>query len=226
VADLHPGTVRPRTALVACLAAALLGAGARGALSTAPPAPQHPTRAGTVGPSTQVNGLPAGFARSRDGAVAAATTYVRDAQRLLDLPDADRTAALRSIASRASTDAYVAQARADLGELDGIAARGQGHLTWEVAVLATRTDAYTNERAEVSVWRVGILSIDGLTAPLAEWTTVVYELVWERDDWRIWSENQTVGPTPLGHPDDPPSTPEQLQTALAGFTRYPGPDPF
>jgi len=223
---VHPGTVRLRTVLVACLVAALLGAGARGALATAPPAPVRAAGLGTVGPRAQVDGLPAGFARSRGGAVAAATTYVRDAQRLFDLPDVDRTAALRSIASRAATDAYVAQSRAELAELDGIAARGQGPLTWDVAVLATRTDAYTDQRAQVSVWRVGILSISGLTAPLAEWTTVAYELVWERDDWRIWSETQTAGPTPIGHPDDPPSTPEQLQTDLAGFTRYPGPDPF
>jgi hypothetical protein len=222
----HPGTVRPRTLVVACLVAALLGAGARGALATAPPAPARAAHPGAVGPSTQVNGLPAGFARSRGGAVAAATTYVRDAQRLFDLPDVEQTDALRAIAARASTDAYVVQAHAELAELDGIAARGHGHLTWDVAVLATRTDAYTDQRADISVWRVGILSIDGLTAPLAEWTTVAYELVWERGDWRIWSETQTAGPTPMGHPDDPPSTPDQLQTDLAGFTRYPGPDPF
>jgi len=221
-----PGAVRPRTVLVACLVAALLGAGARGAVAARAPALARVARVGTVGPRAEVDGLPAGFARSRDGAVAAATTYVRDGQRLVDLPDADRIVALRSIASRASTDAYLAQARAELAELDGIAARGQGPLTWDVAVLATRTDAYTDQRAQVAVWRVGILSIGGLTAPLAEWTTVVYDLVWERDDWRIWSETQTAGPTPMGHPDEPPSTPDQLRTDLAGFTRYPGPDPF
>jgi hypothetical protein len=93
-------------------------------------------------------------------------------------------------------------------------------------VLAWRLDAYTPDRSRVSVWRVGVLSVAGLTAPLAEWTTVVYELVWERGDWRIWSETQTPGPTPRGHPSESPSTPDQLRTALAGFTRYPGPDPL
>ena len=75
------------------------------------------------------------------------------------------------------------------------------------------------------MWRVGVLSVDGLTNPLSEWTTVIYELVWERADWRIWSETQTAGPTPTVHPADSPSAPEQLSTDLAGFTRYPGPDP-
>lgn len=95
-----------------------------------------------------------------------------------------------------------------------------------MSVLATRIDAYTSSRSRVSVWRVGILSIDGLTAPLAEWTTVAYDLVWDRADWRIWSETQSSGPTPMTHPDEKPSTPDSLRTALAGFTRYPGTDPL
>ena len=47
-------TVRPRTVVAACLVAALLGAGARGAAvghPTAPPPP--PLRVGSVGPRTQ-----------------------------------------------------------------------------------------------------------------------------------------------------------------------------
>jgi len=72
---------------------------------------------------------------------------------------------------------------------------------------------------------VGGLSVDGLTNPIAGWTPVSYGRGWERGDWRIWSETQTAGPTPTVHPADSPSTPEQLRTALAGFTRYPGPDP-
>ncbi len=223
---MAPLTLRPRTVAAACLAAALLGAGARGAVTNPRPTPARIIRTSSPGPGTEVNGLPAGFARSPTGALDAATSYVRDGQRLVGLPPAGRTVALRGIASSAAAPAYVAQAQAELEELDGIAARGDGPLTWDVAVLATRTDAYTPQRAQIAIWRVGILSIEGLTAPIAEWTTVIYDLVWERADWRIWSETQTAGPTPVDHPDEPPSTPDQLRNALAGFTRYPGPDPF
>ena len=86
-------------------------------------------------------------------------------------------------------------------------------------------DAYTPTRARVSLWRVGILSVNGLMAPLAEWTTVDYELVWERGDWRLWSETQVPGPSPIEDPNQTPTTPNQWRTALSGFARFPGQDP-
>ena len=218
--------LRARTAVASVLAATLVGAGARGLLTPARP-PVHATATPSSGPGPRTDApIPAGFARTRAGAIAAATTDIRQGQRLYEMAADARVAALRGMASRAAAGAYVAEQTQQLAELDGIAARGDGPLTWDVGVLATRLDAYTPSRALVTVWRVGILSITGLTAPLAEWTTDAYELVWERGDWRIWSETQTPGPTPLGHPSETPSTPEQLRTALAGFTRYPGPDPF
>ena len=218
--------VRARTAAATVLAAGLVGAGARG-LVTAAPAATRAAAAPRTEPGPRVDGpIASGFARTRAGAVAAATTDIGEGQRLFDMPFAARVAALRSMASPAAASAYVAEQTAQLAELDGIAARGTGPLTWDVAVLATRLDAYTPSRALVTIWRVGILSITGLTAPLAEWTTDAYELVWHAGDWRIWSETQTPGPTPLGHPSERPSTPEQLRLALAGFTRYPGADAF
>jgi hypothetical protein len=146
---------------------------------------------------------------------------VRLGQRIYDMAPDQRITALRAMASRSSADSYVATQTARLAELDGIARRGTGPLTWSVSVLATRVEAFTRTRARVSVWRVGVLSIEGLTAPLAEWTTVTYELVWERHAWRIWSESQTPGPTPMGHPEETPSTPAQMRAALDGFVRYP-----
>jgi hypothetical protein len=228
--EAEPATVRVRvrTAAATVLAAALLGAGARGLVTAAPAAPRAlVSRSPSLEPGPRVDGpIPSGFARSRAGAVAAATTDIRQGQRLFEMSPAARLAALRDMASPAAASAYVATQSEQLAELDGIAARGTGPLTWDVAVVATRLDAYTPNRSLVTIWRVGILSITGLTAPLAEWTTDAYELVWQAGDWRIWSETQTPGPTPLGHPSEQPSTPEQLRLALAGFTRYPGPDAF
>jgi hypothetical protein len=221
-------TLRRRTLVLALAVTAITGMGARGLVAT----PQ--TRPGTTvvtaarppGPRSTTSGLPTGFARNEPGAIAAATSYVRQGQHLFDLPTADRTAALQAIASLDGANGYVTQVTAELAELDGIEARGQGHLTWDVSVLATRVDAYNAQRARVSIWRVGVLSVTGLIAPLAEWTTVDDELVWERGDWKVWAETQTPGPTPAGQPDARPSTPTQLHTALAGYTRYPGLDPL
>jgi len=225
-ADATTVHVRPRTLTVSILGAALIGAGARGLVTRTAATPRPaPRAAADPGPRTDAP-IPAGFADSRAGAVAAATTDIRQGQRLFDMTPDARAAALRAMAAPAAADAYVTEQTQELAELDGVAARGTGPLTWDVAVLATRLDAYTSSRALVSVWRVGILSVSGLTAPLAEWTTDAYDLVWQAGDWRIWSESQTPGPTPLGHPSEAASTPDQLRLALAGFTRYPGPDPF
>lgn len=88
-------------------------------------------------------------------------------------------------------------------------------------MLATRLDAITRHRARVEIWRLGTLSIAGLSAPIGEFTTVAYELVWERGAWRIWSETQTPGPSPMAHPEATPSTPTQWRARLEGFVRYP-----
>ncbi len=209
-------TLRIRTLAVALGVSALIGMGARGLItsSSAPPR-AAPASATTPGPrSESAAGVPTGFARSRAGAIAAAATYVRQGQRIVDLPVAERPSALQTIAAHAAAEGYVAQASAQLAELDGVALRGQGHVTWDVSVLATRLDAYTSRRARVSLWRVGVLSVAGLTSPLAEWTTVAYDLVWEQGDWKVWSETQMAGPTPMGHPDARFSTPGELLNGL------------
>jgi len=158
--------------------------------------------------------------------VRAAVTYVRAGQRIFDLPASERDAALAELAATSAVDGYVAQQQRYLTELDGIAARGRGPLTWHVAVLATRLDAFTAHRARVEVWRLGVLAIEGLTAPIAEYTTVSYELVWEHGAWRIWSETQTPGPSPMGHPEATPSSPQEWRARLEGFDRYPGHEPL
>ncbi len=219
-------TVRPRVLAVALLVALLVGAGARGLVTGSSASLSPPRVDASRALHTDPYGIPDHFAPTRDGAVAAAVSDVRQGQRLFDLATSAREPALQAMAASAAAPAYVAEQSQALAELDGIAARGQGTLTWDVTVLATRLDAYTPARALVSLWRVGVLAIGGLTAPLSEWATVRVELVWERGDWRIWSETEAPGPTPMLHPAETPSTPEQLRAALAGFARSPDATPF
>jgi hypothetical protein len=223
-------TLSLRSAVIGGLVLALVGAALHASLTHPTPASVTETRrvapATSSGPTVEHDGLLAGFAHTRSGALSAATTYVREGQRVFDLPPAGRAAALRSIAASAAADGFINDQAAQLAELDGAAQRGSGPLTWLVAVLATRVNAYSPEQASVSLWRVGILSVGGMTTPLAEWTTVDYELVWQADDWRIWSETQVPGPTPLGDPNQTLSSPTQWRNALAGFVRFPGTDPL
>jgi len=216
----HAGVfVRARTLVVGALVLALIGAGARSLLTPGPGSPSASPNPATNEEPRRATGR---TGRDAPGAVRAAARYVRAGQRVFALAPDARDVALRRLAAHAAADGYVAQQAHQLAELDGIAARGQGPLTWHVGVLATRVDAITRQRARIEIWRLGTLSIEGLTAPIAEFATVSYELVWERGAWRIWSETQTPGPSPMPHPEATPSSPTEWRTRLEGFVRYPG----
>jgi len=221
-------TLRARSVLVGAVVLVLVGAALHASLGHASTGTvRRPMiHAAAAGPSIERDGLLVGFAHDPAGAVAAATTYVREGQRVFDLPPAARVASLRDIAARAAADGFAANETAQLGRLDQAAQRGIGPLSWLVTVLATRIDAYTSQRARISLWRVGVLSVEGMSSPLAEWATVDYELVWEAGDWRIWSETQVPGPTPIGDPNQALTSPSQWRTDLHGFARFPGTDPL
>jgi hypothetical protein len=90
-----------------------------------------------------------------------------------------------------------------------------------VGVVATRIDAFARDRARVGLWRVAVLSRDGMTNPGEQWATVTYDLVWEDRDWKIWSESVVPGPAP-SPADAQLATPQELDTSLAGFRPFAG----
>lgn len=209
-----PGTVtlRVRTLIVVVGAALVVGLGITGLFHQS--SPTSPDASPSVRASR-------GTARTRAGAVRAAIHVLGLGQQIYDLPPGERPDALRRLAAAGAADGFTAEQVRHFAELDDIATRGQGPLTWQVGPLATRVDAFTAHRARVSIWRVGVLSIAGLSAPVAQWSTVTYDLVWQRGRWAIWSEAQVPGPTPLGHPEETPSSPGQWRAALEGFRRFP-----
>lgn len=218
-------TLTYRAALVTASVVLLSGMALRACVSSAPGiAARRPSatgRAASAGPRATLAGMPVGYAHRRAGALAAAVTLIHQGQRIFAFnPDA-RDAALRAVVAGGAADAWVRQQQHWLAEMDGIAAHSQAPVTWQVGVLATRVDAYTPARARVALWRVGILSTDGFIAPIATYSIVTYELVWAQGDWKVWSETQVPGPTPVLSPNEPPASPQQLRDALDGFTRAP-----
>ena len=165
-------------------------------------------------------GIPVGFARTKDGARAAAVAYVLTGRTLINLAPTLADNAVRSMSASASADMQVATTEQQLDRLRAVLAPGSGPTRYLQAVLATRIDAFTPDRARVSVWNVGVLSRAGVAAPQAGWTTSVFELVWERDDWKVWSETITPGPAPALNAGAAPATSEQLESALNGFTPW------
>lgn len=208
------------TAFVAGMAVRGIG-GTGSACDEATPVQAAADRAAeAVGPTGERAGMPIGFAHTQDGARAAGVAYVLAGQRLLALPPTRVGDAIRAIAASASADAQVADTDQQLRQLRGVLAEGTGPIRYLQSVLATRVDAYTPERARISVWSVGVLSRAGAAQPQAGWNVSTFELMWERGDWKVWSETITPGPAPALNAGSAPSSHEQLDHALNGFTAW------
>lgn len=172
------------------------------------------------GPARREHGVPAVFARSEDGAVAAAASFVTTGQALMDMDPLAADKAVRQMAAGATAGAQVEQL---LGGLDGLRRTldpGSGPITYRQAALAWRLDAFTPDRARVAVWHVGVLARHGVAPPQAGWATSAFDLVWERGDWRVWAETVTPGPAPIPDDNSPPATSAELAAALDGFAAF------
>lgn len=185
----------------------------------AAPAAPSPVASGP-GPSTTLAGAPAGFADSRDGAVAAAAAYVCTGQALLDMDPLSAESAVRQMAAGASADAQVQTTLAQLSAARDQLGSGTGPIMFRQATIAWRVGAWEPDRAEVAVWSVGVLSRAGVAPPQAAWATSTFDLVWERGDWKVWSEALTPGPAPILNDSTAPATAEGLATGLNGFTDF------
>ena len=184
---------------------------------SAPASSEPPAAAVGLGPSRVDAGVPAGFARTRAGAVAASASYVRTGAAVMAMSDVEVRAAAEQMAATASADEQandlLRKLRALRATLDGTAA------TYRQAVLAARVDAYDGDRARVAVWHVGVLAAGERFPPQAGWSTSTFELVWERGDWKVWAETIAPGPAPILDESAPPATAEVYDDRLAGFTQ-------
>jgi hypothetical protein len=224
----QPGKRRLRVVAFVALAF-VAGMTTRGLLSSSRPSPSAPAPASNaspsdasaqLGPRDYRDGIPVGFARSERGAVAAAVAYVLAGQALVDMPPTRVGGAIRTMAATASADRQVIDAEQRLQTLRDVLDDGTGPIHYLQAVLATRVDAYTPERARVSVWSVGVLSRAKIASPQAGWNISTFELVWERDDWKVWSETITAGPAPILNAATAPASSEELEDALRGFVSW------
>ena len=167
-----------------------------------------------------VNGAPAGFAQTERGSVAAAAAYVCTGQALIDMDPLAAEDAIREMAATATADGQV---REQLNKLDlarRALAKGAGPIVFRQSPISWRVGGFTADRAQVSIWSVSVLSRDGVAPPQASWSTSTFDLLWERDDWRIWRETITPGPAPLLDNSSAPATSAQLASGLDGFTDF------
>jgi len=174
------------------------------------------------GPARLVEGAPAGFANTADGATSAAAAYVATGQALIEMDPLNAEKAVRHMATEATADRQVAQVLADLGHLRQVLRSGTGPVTLRQAAVASRLDRFEQGRARVAVWNVSVLAREGIAEPQAAWKTSTFELVWERGDWRINDETIIPGPAPVLDGSSAPATSRQLSAVLDGFTPLTG----
>ena len=220
---------RGRRAVVGCalfvaglVAGNLLAASAGpGGANRASPA----LEAGDPGPRSVVDDVPVGYARTRAGATAAATSYLTTlSERLMTLAPTARDAAMaRMLAPGAPSDlgAQLGRATASIDNARRAAAGGSGASRAFIRNLpvAYRLRAFNPERASVGVWSNAVWVIDGIATPGQAWATTTVELVWAEGDWRLWSLASVDGPTPAA-PAALPSTPTQLLDGLSDYVGY------
>lgn len=221
---------RTRLAIGACVVVAVVligalfvtvGSSSRGA-TTAVAQPIGPTPNGGTDLAAGPAGLPVGFSRDRDGAMAAAVAYATASQRWLYFTDQQISDTVTAIATPVAGPLLaedvvteVRTARERLGD-------SSGRVWWLVRPLAWRVIAQSLDDATVAVWIVTILSAEKVAVPQTEFATVTVDLAWIDGGWRIDDVRDVAGPTPMTGPNDQPWDAGPFDRSLAGFTRMDG----
>jgi len=196
-----------------------------------PDKPVPPDRIATVGqrpgdlahgPTRLVEGVPAGFAHTAEGATTTAAAFVATGQTLIDMDPLAVEEAVRQMAAEATADRQVAQVLDDLGRLRDVLRSGTGPITVHQAAVASRLEKFGEGRARVAVWNVTVLTREGIAAPQAAWKISTFDLLWERGDWRMSDEVIVPGPAPVLDDSTAPATFRQFAAALDGFTPLTG----
>lgn len=171
------------------------------AVAPAPPVePASDDRARGPGPSATDRGVPVGYEQSRDGAAAAATTYLSTLHQLVALGETERRAAL-GVLTADGADAVVDEATAAFTTLDNVVSQARttapdARLFLREVPMAYTVGRFSETRAQVEVWTVGVVIVEGATQATEVWSTNTVELVWEDGDWRVWSWARQAGPQP------------------------------
>ncbi len=174
------------------------------------------------GSTTTEQGVPAGFARTQEGAVAAAAAFVCTGRALFEMDPLAAEKAVRQMSATETADEQVTSVLDQLGQARQALAGGSGPVTFRQAAVAWRIDSFSTDEARVAVWHVGVLSREGAAPPQAGWATSTFDLVWEHGDWKVEHENMVPGPAPILNDSAPPATAALFTGALDGFTDFGG----
>jgi hypothetical protein len=201
---------------------------------TAAAAPAEGAATSRVGPRRTEHGVGVGYARSQQGAVAAAANYTKALSSALILDPDRRRAAIDTLAApeararlQRTFDQAVASLRAGLGVSGPAGDRAQVLL--RATQVGWRVDQYTKGAARVAIWVTsvgGSLGGDSGTVPVREgWGTTTVSLRWVDGDWKQVQSTTTDGPVPIADVAPPTAAGELVGKAneFKEFTYAPGP---
>ncbi|WP_338698049.1 hypothetical protein V2W30_18740 [Streptomyces sp. Q6] len=149
-----------------------------------------------------------GFAHDEQGAQSAAANYavqlggdgMFNTERRHSIVDALYTSAAAARLKDPMDKAYSTDFLSKLGlDADGRAPQGSTFVSRTIPA-GTKTLRYGGGTAKVSVWFMGLLGVSGTnsTNPVTTtWQTWTFDLRWTGGDWKIVSDSQKDGPTPV-----------------------------
>lgn len=173
--------------IVAFLAGLFLGRGSDSETETPRKAP-----APVTSPDEQiVNGVPVGYARTKEGAVEAATNFTRV---MASVPD-DDDAYLAAAETMAAPDWKEDARRLAQNGLRFLRDRYGDGGSFTFSPLRYRVIDYSDDSASIAVWGVTVASGPKIRGLEESWLTGTLELVWI-DDWRLAGQSSETGPTP------------------------------
>jgi hypothetical protein len=179
------------------------------------------------GPSRAENGVPVGYAHTRQGAVAAATTFVTVVDGpMVFQPDryhqAVGTLALPSARAEIESDAErMMDTMPGAGDVMASAQQGRA-VVCRTVPLAYRLDAYDDRQARVSIWAESLLAADGAVAPRQSWATVTVTITWRDRDWKLADIGAYAGGSdgPVPAVTQAPAQSSTLPPQLRDFQEY------
>jgi hypothetical protein len=186
-----------------------------------------------VGPRRFKAGVGVGYARSQQGAVAAAANYTSVLSSDLILDTTRRRAAIDALAApeakarlQKTFDQAVVSLRQGLGITGG--ADDGTQVLLRATPVGWRVEDYDNGAAKVAIWVTSVGgSIGGkVPVPIREgWGTTTITLRWAGGDWKQVESTTADGPVPIADVAPPTAAPELVDKAneFKEFTYAPGP---
>jgi hypothetical protein len=220
--------VRRRWLALGLVAVLILAIGmAIGRQSDSPQAASPATATVTVTeasrPARRTDNTESGFARTREGAVSAAATYIGslDGPALVDPATVTRrlTDITSSEARAGLIRAYVVAAEQARTQL-GIGTAPEPIVILRASPVGYRVDRFTPRAATIAIWRVGIVGSGATAEPQQSWRTETVSLVWEKKTWKVDALRSEPGPTPPLPAAATTSTATELFTSIPEFEEF------